>query len=132
MKTMGRGEGASVLMHVLSGQLRGGRAAIVQKGLRAGRSGARLHPSRFGAWRSLVAHSAGGRKVAGSNPVAPTHPKPASRRAYGPQGTRPAPTTPSDTHTNARGWFRCSLDSPAQYLILRKSPSISTGWGTSA
>jgi hypothetical protein len=25
-----------------------------------------------GAWRSLVAHSAGGRKVAGSNPVAPT------------------------------------------------------------
>jgi hypothetical protein len=26
----------------------------------------------LGAWRSLVAHSAGGRKVAGSNPVAPT------------------------------------------------------------
>src|SRR4051794_416053 len=27
--------------------------------------------ARFGAWRSLVAHSAGGRAVAGSNPVAP-------------------------------------------------------------
>src|SRR3954451_19138445 len=27
-----------------------------------------------GAWRSLVAHSAGGRKVAGSNPVAPISP----------------------------------------------------------
>jgi hypothetical protein len=26
----------------------------------------------IGAWRSLVAHSAGGRAVAGSNPVAPT------------------------------------------------------------
>ena len=26
----------------------------------------------FGAWRSLVAHTAGGRAVAGSNPVAPT------------------------------------------------------------
>src|SRR5436190_23384946 len=29
--------------------------------------------ARFGAWRSLVAHSAGGRAVAGSNPVAPTN-----------------------------------------------------------
>ena len=28
----------------------------------------------FGAWRSLVAHTAGGRAVAGSNPVAPTIP----------------------------------------------------------
>ena len=27
---------------------------------------------QFGAWRSPVAHSAGGRGVAGSNPVAPT------------------------------------------------------------
>ena len=30
----------------------------------------------FGAWRSPVAHSAGGRGVAGSNPVAPTKTKP--------------------------------------------------------
>src|SRR5205823_2715841 len=30
----------------------------------------------FGAWRSLVAHSAGGRAVAGSNPVAPIHNRP--------------------------------------------------------
>ena len=35
------------------------------------RSWRRLRPVP-GAWRSLVAHSAGGRKVAGSNPVAPT------------------------------------------------------------
>jgi hypothetical protein len=31
-----------------------------------------VNSRRDGAWRSLVAHSAGGRKVAGSNPVAPT------------------------------------------------------------
>jgi hypothetical protein len=30
-----------------------------------------LDSARHGAWRSLVAHSAGGRAVAGSNPVAP-------------------------------------------------------------
>ena len=29
-------------------------------------------PSKFGKWRSPVAHSAGGRAVAGSNPVFPT------------------------------------------------------------
>jgi hypothetical protein len=34
--------------------------------------GTRLHWASAGAWRSLVAHPAGGRKVAGSNPVAPT------------------------------------------------------------
>jgi hypothetical protein len=34
------------------------------------RSLGKMRPN--GAWRSLVAHSAGGRKVAGSNPVAPT------------------------------------------------------------
>lgn len=28
--------------------------------------------TNIGAWRSLVAHSAGGRKVVGSNPTAPT------------------------------------------------------------
>ena len=28
---------------------------------------------RVGTWRSLVAHSAGGRVVAGSNPAVPTH-----------------------------------------------------------
>jgi hypothetical protein len=33
---------------------------------------AELRSGSRGAWRSLVAHSAGGRKVAGSNPVAPT------------------------------------------------------------
>ncbi len=27
---------------------------------------------RYGVWRSLVARAAGGREVAGSNPVAPT------------------------------------------------------------
>jgi hypothetical protein len=32
----------------------------------------KLAITHHGAWRSLVAHSAGGRKVAGSNPVAPT------------------------------------------------------------
>jgi hypothetical protein len=36
-----------------------------------------------GAWRSLVAHSAGGRKVAGSNPVAPMIPRLASARRAG-------------------------------------------------
>ena len=34
-----------------------------------------------GAWRSLVAHSAGGRAVAGSNPVAPTSESPLRKRA---------------------------------------------------
>ena len=29
-------------------------------------------PARDGVWRSLVARSAGGREVAGSNPVTPT------------------------------------------------------------
>jgi hypothetical protein len=38
----------------------------------------------LGAWRSLVAHPAGGRKVAGSNPVAPTNCSgPDLRRAAG-------------------------------------------------
>ena len=32
----------------------------------------RCYPERHGAWRSLVAHPAGGRKVLGSNPSAPT------------------------------------------------------------
>src|SRR5215211_7339207 len=35
-----------------------------------------------GAWRSLVAHSAGGRKVVGSNPTAPTSRKPASEAGF--------------------------------------------------
>src|SRR4051812_17920114 len=35
-------------------------------------AGFRAKEALIGAWRSLVAHSAGGRKVAGSNPVAPT------------------------------------------------------------
>jgi acetyl-CoA carboxylase carboxyltransferase component len=49
----------------------------------------------LGAWRSLVAHSAGGRAVVGSNPTAPTtNPYSAAERGYiddviEPQQTRP-------------------------------------------
>ncbi len=71
------------------------------------RTECRVDSQPLGAWRSLVAHSAGGRAVAGSNPVAPTSRKPAwglgFRRSGGigsrfrpPRGTkggyrRPAP-----------------------------------------
>jgi hypothetical protein len=41
-----------------------------------------MWPSHLGAWRSLVAHSAGGRAVAGSNPVAPIGREPALVRPY--------------------------------------------------
>ena len=42
----------------------------------------------LGAWRSLVAHSAGGRAVAGSNPVAPITRSLLSKRPRGGYGTR--------------------------------------------
>ena len=42
----------------------------------------RVVSNNHGAWRSLVAHSAGGRKVAGSNPVAPTRSKSRSRSGF--------------------------------------------------
>jgi hypothetical protein len=38
--------------------------------------------SHTGAWRSLVAHSAGGRKVVGSNPTAPTRREPAYEAGF--------------------------------------------------
>ena len=39
----------------------------------------RLSSADHGEWRSLVAHPAGGRAVAGSNPVSPTNEKPANQ-----------------------------------------------------
>src|SRR5437763_10635729 len=52
----------------------------------------RYGSSGHGAWRSLVAHSAGGRKVAGSNPVAPISVTPLQsglHRVYGTGTVRP-------------------------------------------
>src|SRR5680860_1053798 len=45
----------------------------------------RQNGDSHGEWRSLVAHSAGGRAVAGSNPVSPIHRKSARRHARPPQ-----------------------------------------------
>jgi hypothetical protein len=65
-----------------------------------------------GAWRSLVAHSAGGRKVAGSNPVAPIIQKlrrSAKKRELQalvrPPGGREPRRAPKD-HERRAGWIR--------------------------
>ena len=42
-----------------------------------------MEPALLGEWRSLVAHSAGGRAVAGSNPVSPIFESPLGKRAQG-------------------------------------------------
>ena len=60
-----------------------------------------------GAWRSLVAHSAGGRKVAGSNPVAPTGSRPGRRvHRHLRRGPQPLPLLPPgrllDPHRQVR------------------------------
>ena len=68
-----------------------------------------------GAWRSLVAHSAGGRAVAGSNPVAPTSRDPPRRsaneqvRSCRPRDRRDSQGIPDDHATTS-----CGTRSPAR------------------
>jgi hypothetical protein len=64
---------------------------------------ARLRDSH-GEWRSLVAHPAGGRAVAGSNPVSPIGTKGPQRRAFLPRGEGP--------HRRLRGAKGASLGQP--------------------
>jgi hypothetical protein len=47
----------------------------------------RQNANSHGEWRSLVAHSAGGRAVAGSNPVSPISESPLGKRVFGVPGS---------------------------------------------
>src|SRR5947208_954919 len=52
------------------------------QGLRAGSIPVARSAKHHGEWRSLVAHPAGGRAVAGSNPVSPISESPANGRVF--------------------------------------------------
>ena len=69
----------------------------------------------FGAWRSLVARSAGGREVAGSNPVAPIFPY-----IYGIFEVLLVgiPGVPRCTHTSKASFLLFCLIIPAFYPLL--------------
>src|SRR4051794_30723516 len=55
---------------------------------RCAAAGRGLYSPTYGAWRSLVAHPAGGRAVGGSNPLAPIDEKPA-QAGFSPTRRRP-------------------------------------------